>query len=47
MNALATLLWAAAVIAWIADFPRKDYPLAFAQSVITGLTAGIFLGAWT
>ena len=37
MNALATLLWAAAVIAWI----------AFAQSVITGLTAGIFLGAWT
>ena len=41
-----SLLFVAGLIAWQLDLDRKDTPLVIAGTVIAGLGAGVFLGAW-
>lgn len=41
-----TVLFVAAVLAWMFDVDRHDTPLLVAGTVIAGIGGGLFLGAW-
>ncbi len=45
--ALLTVLWAAGFVAWLLDIGRYPTSVILPGAVVAGLTAGIFLGAWT
>lgn len=41
-----TVMFVAGLIAWVADLGNRDTPTAIFGTVVAGLGAGIFLGAW-
>ena len=41
-----TVVFAAGLIAWILDLAHWDTPTAVAGTIVAGLGAGAFLGAW-
>ena len=41
-----TVCFVAGLLAWILDVGRWDTPTAVAGTIVAGLGAGLFLGAW-
>lgn len=41
-----TMLFVAGLLAWILDLANWDTPTAVAGTIVAGLGAGVFLGAW-
>ena len=41
-----TMLFVAGLLAWILDLAHWDTPTAVAGTIVAGLGAGLFLGAW-
>lgn len=41
-----SVLFLAGLIAWIVDLNRWDTPTAVAGTIVAGLGAGVFFGAW-
>ena len=46
MNVVLTLLAICGLIAWILDLANWDTPTAVAGTIVAGIGAGLFLGAW-
>jgi hypothetical protein len=42
-----TVVFAAGLVAWVVDLGEHDTVTAVAGTVVAGLGAGIFMGAWT